>query len=181
MKVLRKAMDFFKYPFRKFFYTYIFTNDVNKVMESLAYSPDVELWVASKLLLCAEAHKFKNLSHNHSAYYEAVLIAEKIKLKYSPAEILALKNFLITLSFLLKKYGDKKLVQKPVYPSQIDPHLFVNRYLPLIDDLLILVSSVENIDNEYAQESSEEREQSCEETSHKSHPFFRKVYPMRKC
>ena len=109
-------------------------------MESLAYSPDVQLWVASKLLLCAEPHKLKNFSHNYSAYDEAILILEKIKLKYSSTEILAFKNFPVALSFLLKKYGDKKLVQKPVYPSQIDPHLFVDRYFSLIDDLLILIS-----------------------------------------
>ena len=166
--MLRKAVNVFKNPLRKFFYTYVFTDDINELMETLAYSPDMMRWTAAKLYVCANSHKFKHFSHNSTADYEAVLITKKIKLKYSSTEILAFKHFLIALSFLLKRYNDKKLVQKPLYPDYISPHLFIDRYLPLIDDLFVLVSSVEEVGQNYTCNSTEKGKDSGDYAEHRS-------------
>jgi len=140
--MLRKPFYLLKYPFRKLAYSCVLSHDLNKLMNSFLHSPEESFRIGVKLFLRTKHAEEKNLTKNILTQEKAFLIAKEIKSEYSPADIVLLKYFLKSLSVIFYRYK-VSLDQRPHKLRKEPAHLFIDRYLPLIDKLLVLVSSVE--------------------------------------
>ncbi len=138
----RKPLYLLKYPFRKFAYSCVLSHDLNKLMHHFLYGPEERFRVLVELFSMTKEAKEKNIPKNVLTEEKAFLIAKKIKSEYSTADIVLLKYFLKSLAVIFSNYG-VSLDERPHKLREEPAHLFVSRYLPLIDKLLVLVSSVE--------------------------------------
>lgn len=152
-KRLKKFFNLPSYLVRKLFYAHLFSHDVNYVMKGLVYSPYECFRIASELLVGTKFHENQNLSKNSLTDEDILLIAKEIKAQYTPAKIKLLKYFLQTLAYISLKHG-VKLEELPPYLGDKPAHLFIREYLPLIDKLLILVSSREEVSKDSSANSA---------------------------
>ena len=149
---LRKLLYLLKYPLRKFAYSCVLSHDLNKIMHHFLYGPEESFRILVELFSMTKEAKKNNLSKNIITEEKTLLIAKDIKSEYSTADIVLLKYFLKSLAVIFANYR-VSLDERPHKLREEPAHLFVSRYLPLIDKLLVLVSSVE----EEPQKSSKNR------------------------
>ncbi len=138
---LKRLLNLPFYLIRKLFYSYILPHDVNNLLNVIQ-----EYFKEIRLLedFITKAH-LKELYHTQEKPLtdeEILLITKDIRAQYSADKLRVFRAFLQALGILFYRYRSQ-LDGNINDPRKLPAHLFIKEYLPLIDKLLVLVSSVE--------------------------------------
>ena len=138
---LKKLLNLPSYLVRKFFYSYILPHDIDNLSNAVQeYFQEIRF--LEEFITKANLKEFHHTQEKPFTDKEILLITKDIKAQYSVGELRKFRDFLYVLKILFSRYnshfyGDFQDHRK------VPAHLFIDKYLPLIDKLLVLVSSVE--------------------------------------